>query len=55
MVADAYARGTALDTATSFEIDDVIDPAATRDLVAAVILTGDPSREARKRGYVDAW
>jgi acetyl-CoA carboxylase carboxyltransferase component len=56
MVADAYARGTALNTATYFEIDDVIDPAATRDLAAAVILnTGDLSREAPKRGYVDAW
>jgi acetyl-CoA carboxylase carboxyltransferase component len=56
MVADAYARGTALNTATYFEIDDVIDPAATRDLAAAVILnTGDASREAPKRGSVDAW
>src|SRR5476649_1287787 len=38
MVADAYARGAALNTATYFEIDDVIDPAETRALVAAVAL-----------------
>lgn len=56
MVADAYARGTALNTATYFEIDDVVDPAATRDLAAAVIInTGASPVEARKRGYVDAW
>jgi acetyl-CoA carboxylase carboxyltransferase component len=56
MVADAYARGTALNTATYFEIDDVVDPAATRDLAAAVIInTGASQGEARKRAYVDAW
>jgi len=56
MVADAYARGTALNTATYFEIDDVVDPAATRDLAVAVIInTGGSPGEARKRGYVDAW
>ncbi len=35
MVADSYARGAAINTATYFEIDDVIDPAETRALVAA--------------------
>jgi acetyl-CoA carboxylase carboxyltransferase component len=60
MVADAYARGAALNTATYFEIDDVIDPAETRALVAAVILRPDgarraTSREAPRRRYVDSW
>jgi acetyl-CoA carboxylase carboxyltransferase component len=56
MVADAYERGTALNTATYFEVDDVIDPAATRALVAAVILRagGSAPGEARRR-YVDSW
>jgi acetyl-CoA carboxylase carboxyltransferase component len=56
MVADAYARGTALNTATYFEVDDVVDPAETRALVAAVILRPvDSQREATKRRYVDSW
>lgn len=56
MVADAYERGTALNTATYFEVDDVIDPAATRALVAAVILRprGSGPEEQRRR-YVDSW
>jgi acetyl-CoA carboxylase carboxyltransferase component len=56
MVADAYARGTALNTATYFEVDDVIDPAETRALVGKVILRPvEPRREAAKRRYVDSW
>jgi acetyl-CoA carboxylase carboxyltransferase component len=61
MVADAYARGAALNTATYFEIDDVIDPAETRALVAAVALR--PAAEGRdapahpisRRRFVDSW
>jgi acetyl-CoA carboxylase carboxyltransferase component len=56
MVTDAYARGTALNTATYFEVDDVVDPADTRALVAAVILhRGGPSRDAPRPRYVDSW
>jgi acetyl-CoA carboxylase carboxyltransferase component len=56
MVADAYERGTALDTASYFEIDDVVDPAATRALVAAVILRPEVgTRDAPTRRFVDAW
>jgi acetyl-CoA carboxylase carboxyltransferase component len=60
MVADSYARGAALNTAMYFEIDNVIDPAETRALVAAVILRpgDDPSatpRGAQRRRYVDSW
>src|ERR1017187_7325163 len=56
MVAHAYERGTALNTATYFEVDDVVDPAATRALVAAVLL-GPPELPAapRTRRYVDSW
>ena len=56
MVAETYERGTALNTATYFEVDDVIDPAATRALVAAVILhPEEPPRggsETSLRGLV---
>jgi acetyl-CoA carboxylase carboxyltransferase component len=60
MVADSYAKGAAINTATYFEIDDVIDPAETRALVAAVILRpgGAPSatsRAERRRRFVDSW
>jgi acetyl-CoA carboxylase carboxyltransferase component len=53
---DAEERGTALNTATYFEVDDVIDPAATRALVAAVILRpGGSAPEEPRRRYVDSW
>jgi acetyl-CoA carboxylase carboxyltransferase component len=61
MVADAYAKGAALNTASYFEIDDVIDPAETRALVAVVALR--PAAEGRdapehltaQRRFVDSW
>ena len=55
MVAEMYERGTALNTATYFEVDDVIDPAATRALVAAVILHPEEPKPAAERRYVDSW
>ncbi|MFZ0129806.1 MAG: carboxyl transferase domain-containing protein [Candidatus Dormiibacterota bacterium] len=56
MVADAYERGTAVNAATYFEIDDVVDPAETRALVAEVILHPNvPSPKPPKRRYVDSW
>jgi acetyl-CoA carboxylase carboxyltransferase component len=60
MVAESYARGAALNTATYFEIDDVIDPAETRALVAAVIVRPVDERRATWRAaqrprYVDSW
>jgi len=61
MVAEAYAKGAALNTAAYFEIDDVIDPAETRALVAAVILhPGEASTAASiprgpRRRFVDSW
>ena len=60
MVADSYARGAAINTATYFEIDDVIDPAETRALVAAVILRPGAGQRAtslpeQRRRFVDSW
>jgi acetyl/propionyl-CoA carboxylase alpha subunit/acetyl-CoA carboxylase carboxyltransferase component len=37
LVGEQYARGKALSTAMAFEIDDVIDPADTRDLLTGVL------------------
>jgi len=42
LVADQYARGQALSTAMAFEIDDVIDPAGTRDLLIGVLARAAP-------------
>ena len=53
LVAEQYARGKALSTAMAFEIDDVIDPAATRDLLTGV-LARDATRSAADDGQDQA-
>jgi acetyl-CoA carboxylase carboxyltransferase component len=57
MVAEAYNRGKALNLATQFEIDEVIDPADTRRIVAALLgaVPGGPGRTGKKRPCVDPW
>jgi len=57
MVAAAYDMGKALNTATFFEIDNVIDPADTRATVFKVLFQAASAtpRERRPRRYVDSW
>jgi acetyl-CoA carboxylase carboxyltransferase component len=57
MVAAAYEMGKALNMATYFEIDDVIDPAETRDIATRVLMEagGRAPRDPGRRRYVDAW
>jgi len=57
MVASAYEHGKALNVASAFEIDDVIDPAATRDRVVALLRSAPPPpvRTGKKRACVDTW
>ncbi len=65
LVASAYRNGKALNAATQFEIDDVIDPAQTRGRVLAALRsaagtpTGDlplwRQRAGKKRPCVDTW
>jgi acetyl/propionyl-CoA carboxylase alpha subunit/acetyl-CoA carboxylase carboxyltransferase component len=57
MVAAAYQHGSALNVASYFEIDDVIDPADTRRVVADVLGAAAPPapRQGRKRPCVDTW
>ncbi|WP_459545660.1 acetyl-CoA carboxylase family protein [Nocardia sp. X0981] len=60
LVALAYQRGSALNTAAHLEIDDVIDPADTRDVLGAVLLSrpGPPRegwRNSRRRVGIDTW
>jgi acetyl-CoA carboxylase carboxyltransferase component len=57
MVAAAYERGRALNTASLFEIDDVIDPAESRRWVTTVLFAGVDAapRPGGKRPYIDTW
>lgn len=58
LVARAYERGKALNAGVSFGVDDVIDPAGTRDLIASVFSSWrKPERVAgtKKRANVDTW
>ena len=57
LIAAAYRNGKALNAATHFEIDDVIDPATTRDRILAVLDAAPPPRprEGKKRPCVDTW
>ena len=59
LVAKMYFNGKALNTAMTFEIDEVIDPAATRHWIGtglkAAPVTAWRSREKPKRPCVDTW
>ncbi len=57
MVAEAYERGKALNTASLFEIDDTIDPADTRRWLAAGLDATPPRapRTEKKRPWIDTW
>jgi acetyl-CoA carboxylase carboxyltransferase component len=56
MVAAEYERGKALSVATVFEIDDVIDPAATRQWITSAFPPAPVGpRERKVRPHVDTW
>ncbi|MBW2314228.1 MAG: carbamoyl-phosphate synthase large subunit [Deltaproteobacteria bacterium] len=57
MVARMYDVGKAVNYAPFFEIDDVIDPATSRDWVLAGLESAPPPapREGKKRPCVDTW
>lgn len=57
MVARAYEHGKALNTATHFEIDDVIDPAESRRWLTSLLhsIPAPPPRTQKKRPCIDAW
>jgi acetyl-CoA carboxylase carboxyltransferase component len=57
MVASAYQHGKALNVATAFEIDDVIDPAESRSrIVEALRASPAPAqRTGKKRSCIDTW
>jgi acetyl-CoA carboxylase carboxyltransferase component len=58
MVAMAYEHGKALNSASHFEVDDVIDPADSRRWVTSLLVgrgTHWSARPGRKRPFVDTW
>jgi acetyl-CoA carboxylase carboxyltransferase component/biotin carboxyl carrier protein len=62
MVARLYEQGKALSEATSFEIDDVIDPVDSRHRITMALRSTPPplrwagrSRGDKKRPHVDTW
>jgi acetyl-CoA carboxylase carboxyltransferase component len=57
MVEEAYERGKALNAASHFEIDDVIDPADSRRWITTMLASAPPvpPREGKKRPFVDTW
>jgi acetyl/propionyl-CoA carboxylase alpha subunit/acetyl-CoA carboxylase carboxyltransferase component len=57
MVARMYERGKALNSASHFEIDDVIDPLESRKWITAGLRSAPPPapRTAKKRPCIDTW
>ncbi|WP_330770319.1 carboxyl transferase domain-containing protein [Lentzea aerocolonigenes] len=56
MVEAAYEHGKALNVASVFEIDDVIDPADTRRwITTALAPTTSRQRQGKKRPFIDTW
>ena len=57
IVAEAYHRGKALNLASHFEIDDVIDPASTRSTIIDMLRAAPrpEPRSGKKRPLVDPW
>ncbi len=55
LVAEAIAKGQALNMASHLEIDDVIDPAETRGWLRRGLASVAGRPLAPRRGFVDAW
>jgi acetyl-CoA carboxylase carboxyltransferase component len=57
MVARAYEQGKAINAASYFEIDDVIDPADSRQWITSMLdaAPAPPQRPGKKRHFVDTW
>jgi len=55
-VAQLYEKGKALSNAAFFEVDDVVDPAQTRSIVARAFATVPPvQRSGKKHAWIDTW
>lgn len=55
LVGELYVKGGALNVASVFEIDDVIDPVETRRLIVATFDAGASGRPPKSRPFLDPW
>ncbi len=57
MVERAYQHGKALNVASAFEIDDVIDPVDSRRRIVEALRSAPPppARTGKKRNCIDTW
>lgn len=55
LTAAAQQNAHALNAASVFEIDDVIDPAETRTVIAATLAAAGPNRRRGQRRFIDSW
>lgn len=55
LVASAYEDGKALNAATWFDVDEVIDPADTRSRIATILRSSDSERDRGQRPHIDTW
>ncbi len=55
MIERMYQAGKAINTATFFEIDDVIDPADSRRWISMMLTNADDSSATPRRSFVDTW
>jgi acetyl-CoA carboxylase carboxyltransferase component len=55
LTALAERNAKALNAATLFELDDVVDPAETRTLISSTLAAAAPSVSRPQRGFVDTW
>jgi acetyl-CoA carboxylase carboxyltransferase component len=57
MVERAYQHGKAVNVASAYEIDDVIDPADSRRRIVEALraVPPTPERAGKKRSCVDTW
>ena len=57
MVERMYQYGKAVNTASHFEIDDVIDPADSRRWITTMLAAApaSPARAGKKRPNIDTW
>jgi acetyl-CoA carboxylase carboxyltransferase component len=57
MVAEMYEKGKAINAASFFELDDVIDPMESRDWIMNALRCAPKPlpRDGKKRGCIDTW
>jgi acetyl/propionyl-CoA carboxylase alpha subunit/acetyl-CoA carboxylase carboxyltransferase component len=57
LVAGMYEKGKAINTASLFELDNVIDPADTRNWITSGLRAAPPvpKREGKKLPWIDSW